>query len=71
MSDRIKQPILLDDVQRLRVLPGDVLVVSLDGPVSNEESQYIMDTTYAQLGVKVMVLGDGATVKVISDPNNV
>lgn len=55
-------------VQRLQMQPGEVLVVSVPGPLSAELHDRIISTFRAQCGadVRIIVLDDRITLRVLT-----
>lgn len=62
MTDDFPLP---DEVQRLKLEPGDVLVLSYDGMLSADQAQHMRAIVEQRFpGHKAMVLTDGMTLSV-------
>jgi hypothetical protein len=57
-------------VERLRLGPDDVLVVSVPGPVSTELADRVLAVFRAQCGAdaRIIVLDDRITLRVVAPP---
>ena len=55
-------------IAKLSVSPGDVLVVKVDRPITNESGASIRDSvaSYLPTGARVLVLGDAIDLSVLT-----
>lgn len=56
---------MLDDVKRIRVEPGDKLLVTINEPVSDETIAHIKKTVEGVLQVRTLVVAGGVLVSVV------
>ena len=60
-----RQPILLDDVKRIRVERGDKLLVTIDPLISNDEVERIRRTLEEVLAVLTLVASGGVEITLV------
>lgn len=60
-----RTPILLDDVKRIRVEPGDRLLVTIDDLISNDDVDRIKRTVEEVLAVPALVVSGGVEITLV------
>lgn len=70
----MNEPIELEDVQRLRLVPGDILVIRCPGILTDQEVDQLTERTKAQLDkrIQVWVVEGGVSLAVLTpEPTDV
>lgn len=61
------EPFEIEDVKRLNVAPGDVLLVTVPQHTTMEQAAYIKNAFETQLPVRVVVMSSGVTVEIANE----